>query len=420
VTPAASPVVILLLQLLVIMAAGRAVGWLFRRAGQTAVIGEMLAGVLLGPSLLGRAAPAVESFLFPAPSMPALHLISQLGVVLFMFVVGMELDLAGLRHRARATAVISNVGIVVPFCLGALLAVRLYDPYAPAGVRFSTFALFSGVALSITAFPVLARIISERGLSGTALGTAAIGCAAMADVTAWCLLAIVLAVGRGTGMGAPLVAAVCAALIALVVVRYVRPNASRLFGSAPAIVAPAAQISGVLVFMFVLALLTELIGIHAIFGAFLAGIAVGGAADLREPLRRAIEPLAGAVLVPVFFAYSGLRTEVGLVHAWGDWIVCGAVIATAVVGKLGGTAVAARLTGMPWLDSFALGALMNTRGLMELIVLNVGYDLSIISPALYTMMVVMALATTCMTGPLIGILAPRPLTYRSSSADFAP
>lgn len=401
------------------MAAGRAVGWVFRRAGQTAVIGEMLAGVLLGPSLLGRALPNIESFLFPAPSMPALHLVSQLGVVLFMFVVGMELDLAGLRRRARATAIISNAGILVPFCLGALLSTHLYLTYAPHGVQLATFALFSGVAMSITAFPVLARIISERGLSGTVLGTTAIGCAAMADVTAWCLLALVLAIGRGSGIAAPILAATGAALLAFAVLKGVRPNAVAIFGSTDAVVAPPALLSVVLVFMFVAALVTEAIGIHAIFGAFLAGMAVGGAIELREPLRRAIEPLAGSVLVPVFFAYSGLRTEIGLVQG-SDWMVCAAIVVTAVVGKLGGTAVAARSTGMPWRDSIALGALMNTRGLMELIVLNVGYDLNIISPALYTMMVVMALATTCMTGPLLGILSPRTVSYRSSSADFAP
>ena len=417
---AASPVFVLLLQLLVIMAAGRGVGLLFRRVGQTAVVGEMLAGVLLGPSLLGRALPDVEAFLFPASSMPALHLISQLGVVLFMFVVGMELDLDGLRHRARATVIISNVGIVVPFSLGALLSVYLYAGYAPSGVRFTTFALFSGVAMSITAFPVLARIISERGLAGTPLGTTGIGCAAMADVTAWCLLAVVLAVGRGSGLSAPLVAAACTALLGWVVLKLVRPNATRIFGATAELVAPPALLSLVLVFMFVAALLTEISGIHALFGAFLAGVAVGGAVGLRDPVRRAIEPLSSAVLVPVFFAYSGLRTEIGLVQGWGGWLVCSAIIATAVAGKLGGTAAAARWTGMPWRESLALGALMNTRGLMELIVLNVGYDLGILSPALYTMMVVMALATTCMTGPMLGVLGPRPLIYRSSSADLAP
>jgi Kef-type K+ transport system membrane component KefB len=402
------------------MAAGRGVGLLFRRAGQPAVVGEMLAGVLLGPSLLGHALPTVEAFLFPASSMPALHLISQLGVVLFMFVVGMELDLDGLRHRARATVVISNAGIAVPFCLGALLSVYLYAGYAPAGVPFVTFALFSGVAMSVTAFPVLARIISERGLTGTPLGTTGIGCAAMADVTAWCLLALVLAVGRGSGIGAPILAAASAAALAWVMLKGVRPNAARIFGATGALVAPPALLSLVLVSMFLAALLTEIVGLHALFGAFLAGVAVGGAVDLRDPVRRAIEPLSGAVLVPVFFAYSGLRTEIGLVRGLEGWIVCGVIIATAVAGKLGGTTLAARWTGMAWRESLALGALMNTRGLMELIVLNVGYDLGILSPALYTMMVVMALATTCMTGPILGALSRRPSGYPSSSADFAP
>jgi Kef-type K+ transport system membrane component KefB len=424
----ASPVFVLLLQLLVILAAGRAMGLVFRRFGQTAVIGEMLAGVLLGPSVLGRSLPQVEALVFPPSSMPALHLISQLGIILFMFVVGMELDFDGLRRRARATVVISNTGIVVPFCLGAALASRLHAGYAPAGVRLSTFALFTGVAMSITAFPVLARIIAERGLTGTALGGTAIGCAAMADVTAWCLLAVVLAVGRGSGVSAPFVAAACAAILVWVVLTWIRPRATRLFGTTSAIVAPPTVLSLVLVAMFVAALFTELIGIHALFGAFLAGIAVGGAADLRDPVRRAIEPLSAAVLVPVFFAYSGLRTEIGLVQGWTGWLVCLAIVATAVAGKLGGTAASARWTGMPWRESLALGALMNTRGLMELIVLNVGYDLGILSPALYTMMVVMALATTCMTGPLLAVLGPseratevrRPTSRRRTRTRGAP
>jgi Kef-type K+ transport system membrane component KefB len=417
---AASPVFVLLLQLLVIMATGRGVGLLFRRVGQPAVVGEMLAGVLLGPSLLGHALPAVEAFLFPASSMPALHLISQLGVILFMFVVGMELDLEGLRHRARATVVISNVGIVVPFCLGALLSAYLYAGYAPAGVPFATFALFSGIAMSITAFPVLARIISERGLAGTPLGTTAIGCAAMEDATDWCLLAAVLAVGRGSGLGDAFLAAACAVFLGWLVLKAIRPNATRIFGETTDLVAPPALLSIVLVFVFVAALFTEVIGIHAIFGAFLAGVAVGGAVKLREPIRHAIEPLSSAVLVPLFFAFSGLRTEVGLVRGLEGWLVCAAIILTAVAGKFGGVASAARWTGMPWRESLQLGALMNTRGLMELIVLNVGYDLGILSPALYTMMVVMALATTCMTGPLLSVLSPRSAIYPSSSADLAP
>lgn len=394
---------ILLLQLLVIVAAGRATGLLFRRLGQTAVIGEMFAGVLLGPSLLGRLSPSIETRLFPAESLPPLHLISQLGVVLFMFVVGMEVDLDRLRRRARATFVISNAGIVVPFALGVLLSIFLHKDYAPAGVPLLTFALFTGIAMSITAFPVLARIIVERGLSGTELASIAIGCAAIGDVTAWCLLALVLAVGRGTGFGEPLVAVALVALVAILALKVVRPRAARIFGSTAAVVAPPGVLMPVLLFMFAAALSTEAIGVHALFGAFIAGVAVAGAEGLREPVRHAIEPLATAILLPLFFAYSGLRTEVGLLSGQA-WLACGLIIFVAVAGKLGAVTAAARLHGMRWSDSLALGALMNTRGLMELIVLNVGYDLGILSPAMYTMMVIMALTTTCMAGPALALI----------------
>ena len=368
----------------------------------------MFAGVLLGPSLLGRLSPSLEAQLFPPASLPPLHLISQLGVVLFMFVVGMEVDIVQLRRRARATLVISNVGIVVPFALGVLLSAYLHGDYAPTGVPFLTFALFTGIAMSITAFPVLARIIAERGLNGTELGNTAIGCAAIDDVTAWCLLALVLAIGRGGGFYQPFVAITLAAIVALIALRGVRPRAARIFGSTGAAVAPPGVLMPVLLFVFAVALSTEAIGVHALFGAFIAGLAVAGAQALREPVRHAIEPLTTAVLLPLFFAYSGLRTEVGLLSS-DAWLACGLIILVAVAGKFGAITVAARLHGTAWHDSLALGALMNTRGLMELIVLNIGYDLGILSPTMYTMMVIMALATTCMAGPalaLIGRAAP--------------
>ena len=378
-------------------------GVVFRRLGQTAVIGEMFAGVLLGPSLLGRLFPSIEARLFPPASLPPLHLISQLGVVLFMFVVGMEVDLDRLRSRARATLFISNAGIVVPFALGVLLSVYLHEEYAPAGVPFLTFALFIGIAMSITAFPVLARIIAERGLNGTELGNTAIGCAAIDDVTAWCLLALVLAIGRGGGFYEPFVAITLAAIVALIALKGVRPRAARMFGSTEAVVAPPRMLMPVLLFVFAVALSTEAIGVHALFGAFIAGLAVAGAQALRDPVRHAIEPLTSAVLLPLFFAYSGLRTEVGLLSS-DAWLACALIILVAVAGKFGAISAAARLHGMAWSDSLALGALMNTRGLMELIVLNIGYDLGILSPTMYTMMVIMALTTTCMAGPALALL----------------
>jgi Kef-type K+ transport system membrane component KefB len=367
------------------------------------VIGEMFAGVLLGPSLLGRLFPSAESFLFPPASLPTLHLISQLGVVLFMFVVGMEMDVATLQRRARATLLISNAGIVVPFGLGVWLSLYLHERYAPAGVPYLTFALFIGTAMSITAFPVLARILAERRLKGTELGNLAIGCAAIDDVTAWCLLALVLAISRGQGLIEPVVAVVLAGIVALIAFAIVRPRATQIFGQADSDGAPPRTLLTALLFLLAAALSTEAIGVHAVFGAFLAGVAVGGAGDLREPLRRAIEPLTSTLLLPLFFAYSGLRTEVGSLSGEA-WIACALVLLAAVAGKFGAVSAAARIQGTPWRESLALGALMNTRGLMELVVLNIGYDLGMLSPQMYTMMVIMALTTTCMAGPVLAVV----------------
>lgn len=401
----ASPVFLLLLQLLVVIAVARSAGLLFRRLGQTAVIGEMAAGILLGPSLLGKALPSVETFLFPPSSLPLLQLLSQLGVVLFMFVVGMEVDVQRLRQRARATVIISNAGIAVPFCLGILLSLFLYANFAPPQVRFVVFALFTAVAMSITAFPVLARIIAERGLTGTELGNTAIGCAAIDDVTAWCLLTGVIAVARSEGLAGPAVTIALAVLFSIVVLKGVGPRAEAFFGRTRVEQRPgAATLAWAVCFAFASALVTEAIGIHALFGAFIAGVALSSAREVRETVRDAVEPLAAVVLLPLFFAAAGLRTEIGLLDSARDWAVCGLVVAVAIAGKLGGVSLAARWSGMNWRDALAIGALMNTRGLMELVVLSVGYELGIISPAFYTIMVVMALATTCMAGPMLSMV----------------
>ncbi len=379
-------------------------GLVFRRLGQTAVIGEMFAGILLGPSLLGQLAPSIESRLFPPASLPPLYLISQLGVVLFMFVVGMDVDIDRLRRRAKATVFISNAGIVVPFALGVGLSIYLHGQYAPAGVAYLTFALFIGIAMSITAFPVLARILSERGLKETDLGNTAIGCAAIDDVSAWCLLAVALAISQGHGITQPVIAVTLTAVVAVIALAVVRPRASALFGGGGSGVAERGPLLRALLFLFVTAWATETIGVHALFGAFIAGVAVAGADSLREPLRHAIEPLTSTLLLPLFFAYAGLRTEMGSLS--GDaWFACALVLIAAVAGKFGAVSIAARVQQFSWRDSLTLGALMNTRGLMELVVLNIGYDLGILSAAMYTMMVIMALTTTCMAGPVLGMLA---------------
>jgi K+:H+ antiporter len=383
-------------------------GLVFRRLGQTAVIGEMFAGILLGPSLLGQLFPSIESRLFPQASLPPLYLISQLGVVLFMFVVGMDVDIDRLRRRAKATVLVSNAGIVVPFALGVGLSFYLHDLYAPAGVANLTFALFIGIAMSITAFPVLARILSERGLTETDLGNTAIGCAAIDDVTAWCLLALALAIGQGHGFAQPVIAVALTGVVGLIALVVIRPRASGLFGDVDRSGAGRGTLLRALLFLFVTAWATETIGVHALFGAFIAGVAVGGAESLRRPLRQAIEPLTSTLLLPLFFAYAGLRTEVGSLSGEA-WFACGLVLLAAVAGKFGAVSLAARVQGFSWQDAVALGALMNTRGLMELVVLNIGYDLGILSAPMYTMMVIMALTTTCMAGPVLAMLARRPV-----------
>ncbi len=397
-----TPLSVLLLQVIVIVIAARALGTLFRRIGQPSVIGEMVAGILLGPSLLGLLAPGVQEFLFPAASMGALRMLSQIGVILFLFVVGIELDVQHLRRMAHAAVLVSHASIVVPFFLGCLSALFLYRTLAPAGVPFSAFALFIGVAMSITAFPVLARIIEERGLSGTHLGSTAIACAAVDDVTAWCLLAVVVALARANDLTGSLMTIVLTLLFIAAMLFVVRPWLARIAGRrAAARNGSAGLLAGIFAFVLASALFTEMIGIHALFGAFLAGVCMPPDSRLRQFLRERLETFSSVFLLPLFFAFTGLRTQVGLLNDGWSWLVCGGIVVVAIAGKLGGSMLAARWTKMSWGDSFALGTLMNTRGLVELIVLNLGYDLGILSPRIFAMLVLMALITTFMTGPLL-------------------
>ncbi len=396
------PLSLLLLQVIVIVLAARASGALFRRIGQPAVIGEMFAGILLGPSLLGAVAPAAQTFLFPVESMGPLRLLSQIGVILFLFVVGIELDVQHLKQRPDAALLISHASIVVPFFLGTAGALLLFPTLAPGGTSFVAFALFLGVAMSITAFPVLARIIEERGLAGTQLGTTAIACAAVGDVTAWCLLPVVVAIAKVQELSGALFTIGLTLLFIAAMLFLVRPWVARFVAWRPVKSGhSAAVLAGVLSFAFAAALVTEVIGIHALFGAFLAGVAMPPDSALRQFLRERLETFSSVLLLPLFFAFTGLRTQIGLLDDVWSWLVCGGVVALAIAGKLGGSMAAARWTGMSWGDSFALGALMNTRGLVELIVLSLGYDLGILSPRIFAMLVLMALITTFMTGPLL-------------------
>jgi len=397
------PLSILLLQIIFILALARAFGMVAAKFGQQAVIGEIIAGIFLGPSVLGWFWPDLTAFVFPEASFPALQAISQFGLIFFMFIIGTELDLRQLKNNSRDAVVISHISIVFPFFLGVLLAYGIYETQAPKQVSFLSFALFLGIALSITAFPVLARIIRERGLTESPMGVLAITCAATDDITAWCMLAAIIAIVKAGSIAGALVTvglAIGYVLLMLYVVRRLLDNWLALYlthNKDPRIV-----VSGALLLLLCSAYTAEIIGIHALFGAFTAGVIMSEQTELKEALREKLEDISLLVLLPVFFAYTGLRTQIGLLNSYSLWILCGTITFLAILGKFGGSTLAAKLVGRSWQESLSIGALMNTRGLMELIVLNIGYDLGILSPEIFAMLVIMALATTFMTGPLLG------------------
>lgn len=400
---AASPLSRLLLQFLIIVAATRLAGKLFHKLGQPAVVGEMVAGILLGPSLFGWLFPDAFQFVFAAETRDTLRLLSQIGVCLFMFAVGMELDASHVRRRAGPAILISQAGIVLPFFLGVLLALFLYRALAHTGATFTAFSLFMGISMSVTAFPVLARILQERNLTRTDLGSMAITCAAAGDVTAWTILAFVVAVIQSSGIASVALNLTLVIVFTSVMLLMVKPGLLHWFSRAKLEnVEPGKELlAAVLCLVIAASLATEIIGIHALFGAFLAGVVIPNIGDLRHKLALRIENFSSVLLLPVFFVFAGLRTQIGLLAGWQDWLLCLAIIAVATAGKLGGTVLSARLTGMEWRGALQLGALMNTRGLMELIVLNMGYDLGILSARIFTMLVIMAIVTTVMTGPLL-------------------
>ncbi|MFY9618814.1 MAG: cation:proton antiporter [Pyrinomonadaceae bacterium] len=395
---------VLLLQLVVIIVCARFFGSLFPRVGQPRVMGEIIAGIVLGPSLLGLISPRAMNFLFPTNSLEPLRLLSQIGVALFMFVVGMELDVAHLRKKAHTAIMVSHASIIVPFLLGTALSLLVYGSLAPSQISFTAFSLFLGIAMSITAFPVLARILEDRKLSQTPLGAIALTCAAVDDVSAWCALALVIAIAQSTGVAASLLTVALTAVFVCVMVLVIKPILARLL-SARANTAQqhSALVAGVLAFVLVCALVTEAIGIHALFGAFLAGVIMPSTTGIRELLQTKLGSFSTAALLPLFFAFTGLRLQIGLMNDWQSWAMCGLIIVVAITGKLGASMLMARWTGLSWRDAFALGALMNTRGLVELVVLNIGYDLGILSARAFAMLVLMALVTTFMTGPLLSL-----------------
>jgi Kef-type K+ transport system membrane component KefB len=400
-TPSEKPTDILprvLLALVAVIGAGRLIGIVLARIGQPPVIGEVVAGILLGPSLIGRSA---SEWVLPTEVAPYLGVLAQIGVILYMFVIGLELNAQRLRQQAHAAVASSHAGIVFPVLLGALLAAGLYTSYAPGGVRFMSFALFLGIAMSVTAFPVLARILCDRGMASTQLGALALACAAADDATAWCLLALVVGV-----VNASLGGAAITALLSLAYVGFMffvaRPVAARLLPDHSTAARPhTTAVTGVLLAALVSALITEEIGIHAIFGAFLLGVILPSDVAVSRVFVEKLGPMAATLLLPAFFAYTGLRTEIGLVSGVTDWLMCGLIIVVATLGKFGGTYAAARFAGLDRRAAASLGVLMNTRGLMELVVLNIGLDLGVITPKMFAMLVLMAIVTTMATTPVL-------------------
>ena len=411
------PASLLILQIVVILVVSRITAYVFSFIGQPAVMGETIGGIFLGPSLLGWLAPGLSHFLFPPESLGRLQSLSQLGLIIYMFLVGMEIDLGKLRSKASAAVLIGHAGIVFPFTLGMFLSLYLYQDFCPAGVGFLPFALFIGVAMSITAFPVLARIVKEKKLSNTMAGTVSIASAAIEDVTAWSVLALIIAVAKSTSVTTSVLSLLLVVLFIVIMFYVLRPLLQKyhmlLFSSGRSDIL---GITLVVAILLLSAITTDVLGVHAVFGAFIAGLIMPAEIKVNSPVKVKFEDFTTVLLLPIFFALTGLKTQFGLLNSGYLWGVFALVLLVAVAGKMGGVVTAARFSKIGWRDSVVLGVLMNTRGLMELIALNIGYDLGVISGPIFTLMVLMALVTTFMTGPLLSLIlnkdsfTPDPLT----------
>ncbi len=400
-----SPLGKLLLQIIVILIACRLVGWVFQKMKQPTVIGEILAGIILGPSILGHMFPEVSAFLFPEDSLIYINMLSQFGLILFMYTIGMELDITEVKKKLQETILISHTSTIVPFFGGMLVAYFIYDNYASKATPFLSFALFIGIAMSITAFPVLARIIQERGLTKTHLGTISLASAANGDITAWCLLAVVVSIGQaGSMLGAVynILFSIIYIAFMLFIARPVLRLVGNLYNNTEVIDKPLVA----MIFLFLLgsSYVTEILGLHALFGAFFAGMVMPENLRFRKIMNDKVEDVSLALFLPLFFASTGLRTEIGLLNTPELWIMCMVFIAVAIITKFGSAYFSSRFVGENVRDSLYIGALMNTRGLMELVVLTIGYEMGILTPAIFVMLVIMTLVTTFMTTPLISFI----------------
>jgi Kef-type K+ transport system membrane component KefB len=390
----------ILLQLIIILVVTQIFGHLCRRIGQQWVIGEILTGLALGPSLLGILLPGARGFLFPASTLPTLQTLGDLGLVLYMFSLGARLDTHLMLRQSRKAALTSISGILLPLLLGAVLAFFLFPILAGPKATQTSFMLLVGTAMAITAFPVLARFLVEKKMLGTKIGTLALTCAAVDDVVAWCLLALVIAIAHAnSSLSVILTIGLVLFFLTgmLVVVRPLLLYAERSIHSKQMLEALS------IVLLLLAAFCTNAIGIHPVFGAFLMGIILPRKALFVELVRN-VDRVNGVLFLPLYFVYSGLRTQIGLISSPWLWLICLLVLVVACAGKLSGGTFSMRFMGESWRDALSLGALMNTRGLVELIVLNIGLDLGILSPTLFAMLVIMALVTTMMASPFLALL----------------
>ena len=389
-----------LLVLLCIILVAQICGRIFSYLQQPAVMGEIISGLLLGPSLLGRFLPEVQKTLIPDNAVPFIGLFAQVGVVLYMFVIGLELNFSAVKKSGRSILVISYSSMILPFLLGLGFVYFMFTKIAEPNVNYTGFSLFFAVSMSITAFPVLARILDDSHLRKTKLGELALSCAAVDDATAWCFLAMAVSIVKSGGTGAfyPIL---WTALFVLLMLFAVRPLLQKLVqGIERWKVSMQTCLTLLLTGALVSAVITESIGIHAIFGAFVFGAIVPHDSKIAIAAIERLQDFVKVLFLPAFFAFTGMRTQVSLLSGWNDWLLCFAIIALATFGKFAGSYLAARAVGQEAKHAGALGALLNSRGLVELIVLNIGLDLGIISPRLFTMLVIMAIITTLMTTPL--------------------
>jgi Kef-type K+ transport system membrane component KefB len=398
----------ILLQLIVILIVVQLFGYLSSRIGQQWVIGEILAGLVLGPSLLGALFPGIEARLFPASALPTLQTLGDIGLVLYMFSLGTRLDTHLMLRQSRNAVAVSLSGTILPLIMGALLAFFLYPGLAGSKATLVSFMLLVGTAMAITAFPVLARLLAEKNMLGTKVGTLALTCAAIGDALAWSMLALVVAIIHAAGLTSALFTVGLTLLFIVFMFTIVRPllvYADRRIHAKQLLVALS------LILLLLSAYLTNAIGIHPIFGAFLMGIILPRKTTYVEQVR-SLDQVNGILFLPLFFVYSGLHTQIGLISAPLLWLICLLVLVIACVGKILGSMLPVRWMGESWKESLTLGILMNTRGLVELIVLNIGLDLGVLSPTLFAMLVIMALVTTMMASPLLPLLG-----YRQSNTQ---